>query len=190
MSQHLLIFNVVSDYMPPESLAKVAKCSKAAEQAITPQLEKKMQSAKEVRQLVLRLFPTMMNLPSVAEMENKTQHYRTILNKYFDPNPNTEPCESQVSNMVGEIATKPHPAMYRFGFMLFVEGVDTAVGRRRVLKAINDWITYLCRRQANGFHSKGGVERLDALAYDILTDFTMLENRIESDIRARHMYLR
>jgi hypothetical protein len=192
MSQHSPLLTVVGDYMLPETLAKVAKCSKVTHQAITPLLEKKMQCAKEVRQLVLRLFPTITNMPEVAEMENKTQHYRTILDKYFSPIPNTEPCEIEISHAVGCMISDPNPFIERHNaYMLYVPGgVDTAIGRSRVLKAIGDWIAILQRRQERGVHSYGGFERLDALANAILTDFTMLEDTVESDVRGRFLYLR
>jgi hypothetical protein len=185
MSLFPFVISVVCDYITPEILARLAKCSNEVKQITTPVLERKMLNAEEMNQLVLRVFPTIKYLPAVNEFYaagvTTAGYYRHLLDSYYNPDPELGPCDVEVNHMVGCIITAPNMYNEERGFMLYVPNcANTAVRRARVLKAIGEWTKILTRR---GVDVTRHIVRLDALALALRTDFALSENTVDSFVR-------
>ncbi len=126
----ILLSVIAGDYMPPETLALVARCSKQAHESITPLLRMKLQSADEMRKMVLRFYPT---ISAVLPEEAEVEYYRGLIYFTVTPAPNFE----ELHLSVGSMLLTPSDNQRVLGHVY--SAMRSAEGRRSIMRSIGDW---------------------------------------------------
>jgi hypothetical protein len=67
------VIDVMGDFTSIRTLIAVSRCSKRANKTITILVRRKTENAQEMRQLVLDIFPTIKDLPAIAEADQAMQ---------------------------------------------------------------------------------------------------------------------
>lgn len=181
MSQPPRLFSVMSEFTYPETLARVAKCSKAARVFILPILERKKNDVVEMREMIPRL------LPSIAyfRTDQELSYYQTMLDAFFTLDPAQTPMLfTEISYAVG---------LSVMGNTLSVVGITdnvmpamkTLLGRRLILQAIDDWRTVLLRRPQNMYRDLD-LLHLTTFTDSVRADYAVVEGKITSVYERRY----
>jgi hypothetical protein len=127
----ITLLDVMSDFSSIRTLVSVSRCSKLANQTTKQLIDRKTENAQEMRQLVLDIFPTIVNLP-IAEDAN---YYRVLLETYF-MGKSRRSCE--VSYSVGAIIYNNNLAD-RYIPWGFNDELGSSAGRKKLLEAVEGW---------------------------------------------------
>jgi hypothetical protein len=122
------LLTVMGDYMSPETLALVSRCSKQSHQSITPLLKIKMENASEMHQMVLRFYPSIFDLPEIHPPE----YYLGLINFVTVPVLDLQSLQPYVGLIVLGAETRD-----ALGFVF--SAIRCAEGRRHVLRSLRDW---------------------------------------------------
>jgi hypothetical protein len=125
------ILRIMGDFMPPEILAMVARCSKQALKSITPLLQMKLQNEEEMRQMVLRFYPSITRLPVDADLA----YYKYMIH-------------GRINRNIDDIRTIVQYVLTGYSDR-FVEGcihltMRSPLGRREIIDAL--WFWHLISR--------------------------------------------
>ena len=169
------IFDVMGDYMLPEVLAKVAKCSQTAHDTITPILERKKRDKQEMHDLVQRLFHGIRFLPKPTEIEDAS-YYTNMLDAYFTRDHTNVLQLTEISHIVGRILDLLVHSRAEMVVFFLRTSLKTAEGRSRVLKAIEEWRVVVTRNVtglygADENHILGILEDLISNDFAVRFDF-------------------
>ena len=188
------VLDVMGDFMNPETLARVAKVSKAAHSFITPILERKRADKNEMYQMLLRMFPGIRYLPE----GRNASYYNTLIQTYFEPRVRV-PMPVEIGHMIGlgmkqtrktymgavnifEVIRQADTSQTRIrdpflaGEMcnLIRSAMNSAEGRRRLKQSIRDW------EAALQMHVDG-LSLLDAYSLRIIDECVRLDFSIRYD---------
>lgn len=122
------ILTVMGDYMSPETLAMVSRCSKQSHQSIAPLLKAKMENSSEMHQMVLRFYPTIFDLPE----DRPPEYYLRIISFVTVPVLGFQELNIHVGIILMDVQTPDN-----LGFVF--SAIRCAEGRRHVLRSIRDW---------------------------------------------------
>jgi hypothetical protein len=185
------VLDVMGDFMNPETLARVAKVSKAAHSFITPILERKRADKNEMYQMLLRMFPGIRNLQD----GRNASYYNTLIQTYFEPRVRV-PMPVEIGHMIGlgmkrtrktmgavnitEVIRQasqtriPNPSLAGEMCNLIRSAMNSAEGRRRLKQSIRDW------EAALQMHVDG-LSLLDVYSLRIIDDCVRLDFSIRND---------
>lgn len=186
MSDTPRIFTVMGEFMLPETLARVAKCSNAARGVINPVLERKKGDKQEMYELILRYFPGISNL-SQPDPEFDASYYTGLLDTYYTTNHSMVLFSTEISHEVGRILCNSY--FYERNPRAMVANyirtaMVTAEGRRRLLRSIDDWRSVI-ERNVTGMYNPEDLGVLQVLANVARTDFTVKFGMIQSRFNNR-----
>ena len=143
----ITIFDVMGDFTDIQTLALVARCSKNAHIAITPLIDKKMESRAERNKLFSRLFPgsSVLNLKS----SGNANYYSTLLNRYFVTC--SVPHQAEVTHWVGTMLDgyQNHTIDNKYTVKDVIKAMKSAEGRRRILVAVREWGVVITQKRGN-----------------------------------------
>ena len=152
------VFSVMREFMFPEVLARMAKCSKPARTLVTPFLASAMADSAAMRDMVERFFPGIRNLP-----ENKgAEFYYGLLVAYFPAfTPCNAPLKVEVVYRVGYILDK---MIVKKGemFASFAWEMSTLEGRQHLGQAVKEWRVSVWRSR-HDFLKNARMKQLDTL---------------------------
>jgi hypothetical protein len=162
------LLSVMGDYTDIQTLALVARCSNKAHIAITPLLNKKMESRAERNKLFSRLFPgaSVLNLKSFGNAD----YYSMLLNRYFVTC--SVPHQAEVTHWVGKMLDgyEDHTIDNQYAVTDVMKAMKSAEGRRRILVAVREWGVVITQKRGN----PGTIEKrllLDRLNNNVRYDF-------------------
>jgi hypothetical protein len=186
MSDTPRLFTVMGEFMLPETLARVAKCSNVARGVINPILERKKGDKQEMYELILRCFPGISNL-SQPDPEFDASYYTGLLDAYYTPNHSMVLFSTEISHEVGRILHNSY--FYERNPRAMVSNyvrtaMVTAEGRRRLLKSIDDWRSVI-ERNVTGMYNPEDLGALDVLADVTRTNFAVKSEKIQSRHNSR-----
>ena len=178
--QTTTLLSVMGDFTLPEIMVRVSRCSKKAHQAITPLLERKMQDAGELYNLMYRLFYDIRDLPS----EEDAEYYRGLLDSYFTNNNATTTTIHTIDATNEMVRTalrhnvKSHDFDQRMTLIIgpITPAMDTSDGRRRLLQSIEYWRERTA--EVRMYHNP--ENKLDVMDYSVRSDFAIRDNQITS----------
>jgi hypothetical protein len=173
-----IMTTVLGEFMHPEILVKVSKCSKSAHSIASTTLQRKMWDRQEMSRLIHRLFPGIRCFPNDKELA----YYHTLLDAYFAPPPNYDSLSSQVevSYRIGlSMDTSMDHGTY-FTTEKVVPAMRSANGRKMILAAIKDWQAAMMRKPESNVRKTCNLQKLQNLTAIVLTDFAIINNRITS----------
>ena len=171
------LLSVMGDYTDIQTLALVARCSNTARLAITPLLNKKMESRAERNKLFSRLFPgaSVLNLKSFGNAD----YYSMLLNRYFVTC--SVPHQAEVTHWVGKMLDgyEDHTNDNQYAVRDVMKAMKSALGRRRILVAAKEWGAVLT--QQRGRHGNSSKRRLlDRLISCVEDDFCCSGGKIHT----------
>ena len=158
------LLTVMGEFTDARTLALVERCSKKAKEIIVPILNSKL------HKVILDRFPYIKYLPA----DQSGQYYRQILKSYFRST--NIPLQVETSHWVGNLLDN-HPVR-RISSCYVREAMQTAEGRRRVLKSIEEWRVALERTVTVPTTLRDLVRRLDALERNVFVNFAVDPNGI------------
>ena len=170
------ILSVMGDFTDPLTLIRVMRCSKTAKLHIKPILDLKMTSAWDMRNMVIRIFPTIQYLPhplTFTEKDAAAKSYLRLVRRFFSA---TARHEVQISHSVGSMLDKSGVMEIDEILPFFDKEMRSAKGRRLILESIRVW------RQVEwpNPHSWDSTRRLDLLEQHVLEDFAIPLDVIDS----------
>ena len=167
------LLNVMGDFTLPEIMARVSRCSKKAHQTIAPLLERKMQDAGELYNLMYRLFYDIRDLPS----EEDAEYYRGLLESYFTENATTADATNEMVRTALRHEVRSHDFDQRMALIIgpITPAMDTAEGRRRLLQSIEYWRE---RTKVHHREYRNPKNKLAVMDYRVRSDFAIRDNRI------------
>ncbi len=178
------LLSVMREFTRPETLARVAQCSKASQSEIAPFLRQKKENTEEMHALMLRLFPGIQDLPHYSTQEDASL-YRILLDTYFGPEcQNTARLPCQFNFKVGTYLSLIGQFTDATLMENFVVELQTAKGRCKIQQAINDWRVAV-GMNTNDIQRKTGLACLDNLERVVRCDFVVRFNRICSGFQWR-----
>ena len=175
------LFAVMGEFMLPETLARVAKCSKAARGVISPILERKKGDNQEMYEMTLRCFPGISYLAHPS-LQIDASYYLELLDGYYTTDHSMVLLPTEISYEVGRILGNSYYCQVNPRTMVINHvktAMVTAEGRRRVLKSIQDWRVVI-ERNVTGMYNPDDLETLNVLANLLRNDFTVRYGRIQS----------
>ena len=166
---------VLGEIMHPETLAKIAKCSKTAHSITSTTLQRKMLDKEELCLMIPRLFPGIRNFPA----DKDVAYYHALLDAYFTPP------ESDVLSSRAEVCSRISYSMpFLFGLYFLISDVlpemRSANGRKLILAAIEEWRAAMRRNPSSNLWKMSSLETLQTLENSVLTDFAVVNNHITS----------
>ncbi len=130
------VFSVMREFMLPEVLARMAKCSKTAHNLLTPFLTSAKADSAAMRHMVERFFPGVENLPT----QEGAEYYYNLIVAHFTPcNP---PLKVVVVYKVGYIL---HKLIVKKDEMFTEVAWEmlTSEGRQHLAQAVKEWCTFV-----------------------------------------------
>ena len=168
----ITILDVMGDFTDIKTLGVVSCCSKQAKRLIAPLLEKKIQNACEMRQVVLQTFPLIKELPDV-DAEHGADYFKGLLTRYF-----TAPARTKfyINLDIGSIMGLFYVG-YNEIYDYMKEEMYSSLGRRRVLECIDE-----LRQEADPtiMHPTMILVKLQLIENFIRNDFQVPGDRINS----------
>jgi hypothetical protein len=177
------LLSVMCEFTRPETLARVAQCSKAAHTVIVPLLKQKKENREEMHAMMLRLFPGIQDLPDHSTQVD-TSLYHTLLDTFFGPECQTARLPVQVSFNVGTYLSLIGQFTDAILMENFVVELQTAKGRRKIQRAIDDWRVAV-EMNTNDIQRRTGLACLDNLERVVRGDFVVRFDRICSGCQWR-----
>ncbi len=169
----LALLDVMGEFTDPFTLALVGRCSRTASEAIRPILDVKMYG------LILKLFSGIKYLPEGQGVA----YYRKLLKKYFRTTQNI-PLSVEINHWVGNLVGRDYEfkqSISNSSSYYVWEALDTAEGRRRVLKSIDEWRIALKRTTRTQRGRRERTKRLDILALRVNTSFAIVSGGIAAE---------
>lgn len=167
------LLDVMGEFTDPFTLALVGRCSKTTSKAIRPILDVKMYD------LIRTLFKGITSLP----VARSAAYYRTLLKKYFRTTRNI-PLSVEINHWVGNLVGRDYEfkqSISNSSSYFVWEAMDTAEGRRRVLKSIDEWRLALKRTTRTSRERRERTKRLDILTLRVNTSFAIVSGGIGAE---------
>ena len=180
------LFSVMCEFTRPETLARVAQCSKTAHTLIAPLLKQKKENRAEMHAMMLRLFPGIQDLPHHSTQVDASL-YHTLLSTYFGPECQTAGLPVQVSFNVGTYLKLSGQFTDAILMENFVVELQTAKGRRKIQRAIDEWRVAV-GMIAHDIQRRTGLACLENLERVVRGDFVVRFDRICSGCQWRPNY--
>ena len=134
-----VVFNDVGHFLRPEHLAKLAKASKEMRSLAIPMLIPLRQNKQAMYDLLLRLFPNLRHghLRDPANVADAS-YYTGLLDAYFTSDHSKIPPQNIVSRVVDVLLYKKERSTTAIVKHYVMPAMQTAEGRRRVLRAVEE----------------------------------------------------
>jgi len=134
-----VVFNDVGHFLRPEHLAKLAKASKEMRSLAIPMLMPLRQNKQAMYDLLLRLFPNLRHrhLRDPANVTDAS-YYTGLLDAYFTSDHSKVPPQNIVSRIVDVLLYKKELSTTTTVKDYVMPAMQTAEGRRRVLRAVEE----------------------------------------------------
>ena len=165
---------VMQEFMYPETLAMVAKCSKTAHTLVLPILERKKNDTDEMRRMIPRILPLLIKFP----FDRDLLYYQTLLNTFYthDRTPTFSPTETH--HRIGSAFMEGTCSVVIMTDMV-MPAMRTLIGRKDILRAIEQWRSVVMQRPACPFKSMD-LMLLASFAESIRTDYAVVNDHITS----------
>ena len=173
----------LGEFMHPETLAKLSKCSKTAHTLVSATLLRKMCDKEEMRLMIPRLFPGIRGLPNDKELG----YYHTLLNAYFTPPKPYEGIWSSIEVIFWVGTTLDRTVSGCLDMTVAImPAMRSASGRKTILAAIKDWQAAMMSKPDTYVWKRCNLHKLHALAASVPTDFAVINNKITSQYDPRY----